>query len=193
MALILGIVTFGACVHSGLIVYVPLYLAARGEGMFAVGSIVSLFLISGAVGTLIAGPLSDRIGHKRFLVCSLGALCPLTVLFLHASGPASVVILALAGMCISPMFAVTLVIAQGLMQGRLGTTAGLMTGVGFGVGGLGVTGLGVVADVWGVESTMQVISVLPLLPWSIVLLLPSAPVTKGAPVQELQAAVAGSK
>ena len=174
LALVLGVVILGACVHSGMVTYVPLYFAARGEGTLALGKILSLFLIAGAVGTLIAGPVSDRIGHKRFLVFSMGLLCPLIVLFLSSSGPASIAILALTGMCISPMFSITLVIAQGFMRGRLGVTAGLLTGLGIGAGGIGVTALGVVADTWGVETTMWLISVLPLLPWGVVLLLPSA-------------------
>src|SRR5262249_17131198 len=94
--------------------------------------------------------------------------------FLRSSGPTSIAILAVIGMCLSPMFSVTLVIAQSLMRGRLGVTAGLMTGLGIGAGGLGVTGLGMMADAWGVESAMRAISVLPLLPWGIVLLLPAA-------------------
>jgi FSR family fosmidomycin resistance protein-like MFS transporter len=190
LVLVLGVVTLGACVHAGMVTYVPLYFAARGEGALAVGKLLSLFLISGAVGTLIAGPVSDRIGHKLFLSISMGVLCPLIVLFLHASGPASIAILALIGMCLSPMFSVTLVIAQSLMKGRLGATAGLMMGLSIGVGGLGVTGLGMVADTWGVETTMRVVSILPLLPWSIILMLPSASRATEEPVRELQVATA---
>jgi FSR family fosmidomycin resistance protein-like MFS transporter len=192
LALILGVVTLGACVHSGLVTYVPLYFAARGEGSLALGKLLSLFLISGAVGTLIAGPLSDRIGHKRFLVVSMGVLCPLIVLFLHASGPASIAVLALTGMCLSPMFSVTLVIAQSVMRGRLGVTAGVMTGLGIGAGGLGVTALGWVADVWGVDAAMRVISFLPVLPWGFVLFLPSGATAKAAPAGQLQVAAVGS-
>lgn len=190
MTLVLGIVTLGACVHSGMVTYVPLYFAARGEEAFAVGKLLSLFLISGAVGTLIAGPLSDRIGHKLFLTLSMGVLCPLIVLFLRSSGPASIAILAVIGMCLSPMFSVTLVIAQSLMRGRLGVTAGLMTGLGIGAGGLGVTALGMVADSWGVETAMRVISFLPLLPWSIVLLLPSETKAKEVGAPSMQVATA---
>jgi FSR family fosmidomycin resistance protein-like MFS transporter len=190
MTLVVLIVTLGACVHSGLVTYVPLYFSARGEGGLVVSSLLSLLLIAGAVGTLIAGPLSDRIGHKLFLILNMGVLCPLIMLFLQTSGPASIVILGLIGMCISPMFSVTLVIAQGLMRGRLGVTAGLMTGVGIGAGGLGVTGLGWIADTRGVETAMQLISVLPLLPWLIVFFLPSPTSPQAAPVGKLQMATA---
>jgi FSR family fosmidomycin resistance protein-like MFS transporter len=86
LALVLGIVTLGACAQSGLVTYVPLYFAARGEGALAVGKLLSLFLISGAVGTLIAGPLSDRIGHKRFLVISMGVPADRTVSALQRAG-----------------------------------------------------------------------------------------------------------
>ena len=186
LALVLGVVTLGACVHSGMVTYVPLYFAARGEGAVIVGSLLSLFLISGAVGTLLAGPISDRIGHKKFLAISMGILCPLIVAFLNAKGPLSIGILVMIGACISPMFSVTLVIAQTLMKGRLGATAGLMMGFGIGAGGLGVTALGMVADGWGVETTMHIISFLPLLPWALVLLLPSgaaSPVMAPGPLQ----------
>ncbi|MBI3756446.1 MAG: MFS transporter [Deltaproteobacteria bacterium] len=192
LAIVLGIVTLGACVQSGMVTYVPLYLAARGEGAVLVGSLLSLFLISGAAGTLVAGPLSDRIGHKRFLTLSMSVVCPLIVAFLHASGPMSIVLLAVIGMFLSPTFSVTLVIAQSLMRGRLGATAGLMTGLGIGAGGLGVTALGKVADVWGVETSMLIISILPILPWGLVLLLPSGVTAHEAPQGNLQMATAES-
>jgi FSR family fosmidomycin resistance protein-like MFS transporter len=152
--------------------------------------LLSLLLIAGAIGTLIAGPLSDRIGHKKFLVFSLGVMCPLIALFLQTSGFTSIFVLTLIGMCISPMFSVTLVIAQTLMRGRLGVTAGLMTGLGIGAGGLGVAVMGRIADLWGVESTMQLISALPLLPWVLVFLLPTTSTIQEAPLGGLQAVTA---
>lgn len=190
LAIVLGVVSLGACVHSGMVTYVPLYFSARGDNAIVVGSLLSLFLISGAVGTLIAGPLSDRIGHKKFLVLSMGVLCPLILLFLRSSGPMSIVILSIIGACLSPMFSVTLVIAQTLMKGRLGATAGLMTGLGIGAGGLGVTALGKVADVWGVETAMHIVSVLPLLPWALIWLLPSGTSAQREPSGHLQPATA---
>jgi FSR family fosmidomycin resistance protein-like MFS transporter len=193
LALVLGVVTLGACIHSGLVTYVPLYFSARGESAFVVGSLLSLLLIAGAVGTLIAGPLSDRIGHKKFLILSMGVLCPLISLFLQTGGFASILVLAAIGMCISPIFSVTLVIAQTLMRGRLGVTAGLMTGLGIGAGGLGVAALGRMADAWGVESTLHVISVLPLIPWVLVLMLPSASPTTETQLGGLQTATAGGE
>lgn len=192
LAIVLGIVTLGACVHAGMVTYVPLYFAARGEGAVIVGSLLSLFLISGAVGTLLAGPIADHIGHKKFLTISMGILCPLIFAFLNAKGPLSIGILAVIGACISPMFSVTLVIAQTLMKGRLGATAGLMMGFGIGAGGLGVTALGMVADGWGVETAMHFIGFLPLLPWSLVLLLPSAATAHEASRGRLQVATAES-
>ena len=86
LALVLSIVTLGACVHAGMSTYVPLYLADQGGDTLKVGSVLSLFLIAGAVGTLLGGPLSDHIGHKRFLVYCTSLLCPLISLFLRTNG-----------------------------------------------------------------------------------------------------------
>ncbi len=174
LTLVLAVVTLGAWVHSGLVAFIPLYYDALGESTLGIGRLLSLFIISGAVGTLIGGPISDRIGHRRFLVLVLAPLCPLVMLFLRSDGLMGVGLLVLMGMCLSPMFTVSLVIAQGMMKERLGMTAGLMTGLGIGAGGLGVTLLGSIADYWGVGTTMQVISFLPLLPWGFALLLPTA-------------------
>ena len=77
LALVLSIVTLGACVHAGMSTYVPLYLADQGGDTLKVGSVLSLFLIAGAVGTLLGGPLADHIGHKRFLVYCTGPVMPL--------------------------------------------------------------------------------------------------------------------
>ncbi|MSQ48402.1 MAG: MFS transporter [Deltaproteobacteria bacterium] len=190
---VLGIVSLGACVHGGLVTYVPLYFSARGENPLVVGSLLSLLLIAGAIGTLIAGPLSDRIGHKKFLIFSMGVMCPLIALFLQTSGFTSMLVLTIIGMCISPIFSVTLVIAQTLMRGRLGVTAGLMTGVGIGVGGLGVAVMGRIADLWGVESTMQLISIVPLLPWALVFLLPTTATRADTSLRGLRTATVEGK
>ena len=192
LALVLSIVTLGACVHAGMSTYVPLYLADQGGDTLKVSSVLSLFLIAGAVGTLLGGPLADHIGHKRFLVYCTGLLCPLIFLFLQTHGTTSIVILGLAGMCLAPMFSVTLVIAQGLMRGRLGITAGLMTGLGIGVGGLGVAVLGAAADMWGLATTMQLITLLPLLPWILVWFLPSDAPQAVEPSPSLQPATGKS-
>lgn len=193
LPLVVGIVMLSSCVQGGLVAYVPLYFDARGEGTLAVGTLLSVLLISGAVGTIIAGPLSDRIGHKRFLTLNLSVLCPLIVLFLSTSGPLRIAVLALTGMCLSPTFSVTLVIAQGLLRQRLGMVAGLMTGLGIGAGGLGVIALGKVADVWGVETTLSIVSILPLLPWGLVWLLPARTATQSPPAQESEMLLVGAK
>jgi hypothetical protein len=65
-------------------------------------------------------------------------------------------------------------------------------GFGIGAGGLGVMALGMVADGWGVETTMRVISVLPLLPWALVMVLPSGATTQEASQGRFQVATAAS-
>jgi FSR family fosmidomycin resistance protein-like MFS transporter len=63
----------GSLRTPGMVTYVPLIFRTWRKRNL-VSSLLSLFLISGAAGTLVAGPLSDRIGHKRFLTLSMGVV-----------------------------------------------------------------------------------------------------------------------
>ena len=78
------------------------------------------------------------------------------------------------------------------MRGRLGITAGLMTGLGIGVGGLGVAVLGAAADMWGLATIMQFIALLPLLPWILVWFLPNDAPQAVEPTPALQPAAGKS-
>jgi len=52
----------------GLLSYIPFYYIdfLRGDPVYA-GTLVSLFLLGGAAGTLAGGPLADRLGHKFYI------------------------------------------------------------------------------------------------------------------------------
>ena len=64
--------------------YIPFYYInyLKGNPLYA-GKLVSTFLISGALGTLIGAPLADRWGHKKFLLQV--SLFPIILLFFFFS------------------------------------------------------------------------------------------------------------
>ena len=104
-------------------------------------------LLGGAVGTLIGGPLADRFGRRTVLVGSMLVIPPLVVGFL-LSGPGAraLVFAALAGAATIATFAVTIVMGQEYLPGRLGVAAGVTIGLSIGLGGVGAPLLGVLAD-----------------------------------------------
>lgn len=181
LALLISVVVMRAWTQMGISNYIPLYYVSYlGKSPAFASGLLSAFLIAGAAGTLIGGPLSDRFGRKPLIVASMVVLVPLVYLFLHAGGSEVVVLAALTGFAIVSTFAVTVVFGQELLPGSVGVASGLMMGFSIGMGGLGVTALGWVADVWGVPATFKVISVLPVLGLILALFLPGARTASGS-------------
>jgi FSR family fosmidomycin resistance protein-like MFS transporter len=128
-----------------------------------------VYLFATAAGTLIGGPIGDRIG-RRFVIWGsiLGAL-PFTLALPYANLFWTGVLTVPIGLIIASAFSAIIVYAQDLMPGRVGTVAGLFFGFAFGMGGIGAASLGALADhtsigfVYGVCSFLPAIGLLALL------------------------------
>ncbi|MEJ5175890.1 MFS transporter [Erwinia sp. MYb416] len=122
-----------------------------------------IFLFAVAAGTVIGGPIGDKIGRKRVIWVSILGVAPFTLMLPYANlwwtGALSVVI----GFVLASAFYAIMVYAQELMPGRIGMVSGLFFGFSFGMGGLGAAVLGVVADHQGIELVYQICAYLPLL------------------------------
>jgi MFS transporter, FSR family, fosmidomycin resistance protein len=126
---------------------------------------ICLFVFLGAVaiGTLIGGPVGDRIGRKRVIWGSILGILPFTVVLPYVSLPATVALSAVIGLILASAFSATVVYGQELMPDRIGMVSGLFFGLSFGMGGLGAALLGVLADWTGVDYVYKVCSFLPLI------------------------------
>jgi FSR family fosmidomycin resistance protein-like MFS transporter len=181
LLLLISVVTVRSWTQLGLVSYIPFYYIdyLKGDPLYA-GKLVSTFLMAGALGTLIGSPLADRWGHKNFLLISLILTFPILLLFYNTSGLIAFVLLGIAGMVLISSFALTTVMAQVLLPQHLGMASGLMVGFAIGTGGIGVTLLGTIADIWGVPVAMKTIFVLPLVAFGLALLVKYPPPTKSA-------------
>jgi FSR family fosmidomycin resistance protein-like MFS transporter len=169
--LLVTIATVRSWVQFGLTTYIPFYYInyLKGNPLYA-GKLVTTFLMSGTLGTLIGAPLSDRWGHKKYLAGSLLLSFPLLLLFNYSSGPMVFIFLGMSGMVLISSFALTTVMAQALLPQHLGIASGMMVGFSISAGGVGVTLLGVIADHWGVPMAIQSIFILPLIAFGLSLL-----------------------
>ena len=122
-----------------------------------------LFLFAVASGTLIGGPVGDRIGRKYVIWVSILGVAPFTLLLPYANlfwtGVLSVVI----GLVLSSAFSAILVYAQELVPGKVGLIAGLFFGLAFGMGGIGAAVLGRLADHTSIRHVFNLCAFLPLL------------------------------
>jgi FSR family fosmidomycin resistance protein-like MFS transporter len=139
----------------------------------ALGSVaLSAMLLGGAVGTLTGGPLADRFGRRAVLVGSMLVIPPLVVAFLLSGPVIGILFAALAGAVTIATFAVTIVMGQEYLPGRLGVAAGVTIGLSIGLGGLGAPLLGLLADAHGLTAVFEIVAVLPLAALALSLALP---------------------
>jgi MFS transporter, FSR family, fosmidomycin resistance protein len=126
---------------------------------------IHLFLFLGAVaaGTIIGGPIGDRIGRKYVIWGSILGVLPFTLLLPHANLFWTSVLSVIIGLILSSAFSAILVYAQELVPGRVGMISGLFFGLAFGMGGLGAALLGRLADATSITSVYGVCAFLPAL------------------------------
>ncbi len=142
--------------------YLPNLLTARGLPLTAIGAIVTAFLIAAAIGLYAGGACADRFGAARVAIVGLVASVPPLLLALALHGPWVVVMLMLGSALISVQNAPGVALAQSLLPRNLGTALGLMNGVAFGLGSLGVALIGVVVTRSGPDAALAVTALAPL-------------------------------
>jgi MFS transporter, FSR family, fosmidomycin resistance protein len=187
LTLLVAFVVLRSWVSVSFASFIPLYFTGiRHADPRLAGVLVSVFLGAGAVGTLLGGLAADRWGHRRMLILSMAVLPPLLWMLPRASGPWAVLAALVSGMAVVSTFAVAMVMAQTMFPSRIGLISGLIIGFAVGMGGIGVTLLGAIADRWGLLSAMDVTALLPIVALAIALLLPPDARPEAAGVPEPQ-------
>jgi FSR family fosmidomycin resistance protein-like MFS transporter len=122
-----------------------------------------VFLGAMAAGTIIGGPVGDRIGRRAVIWLSILGVLPFTLALPYANLAWTAVLTAVIGLILASAFPAIIVYAQELVPGRVGAISGLFFGFAFGMGGVAAAVLGVVADREGIDFVYHVCSFLPAL------------------------------
>ena len=163
LLLLLTFIFFRSTLNAGLSTYIPLYYVhyLNGSPVYA-GYMLSLFLGGGVFGTFLGATLSDKLGRKTIIAGSMLVVLPMVAALPYTSGLVTMILLTVIGFFLISSFATTLVLAQEMMPGYEGMASGLTIGFTIGLGGLGVTILGYIADLYGIPAIFSVLSFLPL-------------------------------
>jgi FSR family fosmidomycin resistance protein-like MFS transporter len=180
---VLGIViALRSFVYFGFVTFIPLYyIHVLGTSKATGSAALSVMLAGGAIGTLVGGRLADRFGRRAVLRGSMLLLPPLIVAFLVSGPVLAMVFAALAGAATIATFAVTIVMGQEYLPGRIGVASGVTIGLSIGLGGVGAPLLGVLADAHGLRSVFELTAVFPLLALALAQLLPAVAPSTDAP------------
>jgi len=165
--------------------FLPVLLASQGHPPTLAGDMLTVFLVSGALGGFIGGYIGDRFGYKNSIVASLAfALLPMYI-FLQSTNISSItwIALGLCGAALQSTVPSSIVWAQQIMPANAAMASGMMLGLTFGLGGVGTAITGAAADVFGLQPAL----LLALLPLAITLpLVYSIPNSQTSQVRSIQ-------
>jgi FSR family fosmidomycin resistance protein-like MFS transporter len=174
LVLLVAVVSMRSWIHSGVSSFLPLYYVnVMGWTITTAEIHLFVFLLAGAIGTFFGGVLADRYGKKNLMVFSMLGSVPFLIMLPYLSGVWSYMNVYMLGLISLSSFAVSVVYAQELYPGNVGMVSGLMIGFSIGIGGIGASVLGGLADLVGLLIVLQLLVVLPILGWIMSFRLPN--------------------
>ncbi|MBI5651977.1 MAG: MFS transporter [Chloroflexi bacterium] len=173
IAVTLGLVIFlRAWIHSSVTTYIPQVYKSLGFSTDAAGQILFNILLPVAIGGLIGGTLSDKVGRRRILILSTALAGPALWGLLQTANETSFLLAPLLGLTLGASIPVTLVMAQSLIPRGMGMMSGVVFGFTFIAGGIGVAINGLIADQFGIVPTMTLNAALLIIAAALALFLP---------------------
>jgi MFS transporter, FSR family, fosmidomycin resistance protein len=164
IAILLGLVFSKSFYTASLSSYYTFYLISKFQlSVESAQLYLFLFLASVALGTLIGGPLGDRIGRKWVIWGSILGVLPFTLALPYANLFWTGLLTVIIGMTLASASSAIVVYAFDLAPGKIGTMAGLFFGLSFGLAGVGAAALGKLADATSIDFVYQVCAFLPLI------------------------------
>ncbi len=162
MGTLVAMIAFRSLAWFGLITFVPLWEVAHGHSKAYGGRVLAIMLLAGGIGTLLLGPIADRIGNRTVLIVSQALVGPLVLVFVFVGGIPGVVALSLIAACVVGTFGVTMVLSQVYLPRHIGMASGLTIGLSIGLGGVAAVVLGAIADGVDLRTAMYVVAAAPV-------------------------------
>jgi FSR family fosmidomycin resistance protein-like MFS transporter len=162
MAILIALVFSKFFYLASISSYYTFYLIHRfGLSVQNAQLMLFIFLGAAALGTVVGGPIGDRIGRKLVIWVSILGVLPFTLALPFVGLGGTIVLSFIIGFVLSSAMPAMIVYAQELVPGRIGLISGLFFGLAFGMGGLGAAAIGLIADHYGIVVTYQLCSILP--------------------------------
>lgn len=152
-----------AWIYSGLSNFIPQQMTFLGFSRAQATTVLSIMLITNSAGVLVGGLLADRFGPRLVMTTSILLLSPVLYLVSSAS-PANIGLFSyLAGFLVGIPVSTVLLVGQSYLPSGKSLATGLVLGISFTIGAIGVALTGVIADHWGLSVGLLVFSLLALI------------------------------
>lgn len=121
------------------------------------------FVFATAFGTMLGGPIGDRIGRRYVIWASILGAAPFAIAMPYMSLWGSIACSFGVGFMLSSAFPAIVIMAQELLPNRIGMISGLFFGLAFGIAGVAAALWGVYAEAHGITAVFHLSAYLPLL------------------------------
>ncbi|MBA2518082.1 MAG: MFS transporter [Chloroflexia bacterium] len=173
ISVVVGVMMLRAWSVFGLQAFIPIWYASMGYEPSFYGLLATTLVLANVIGAIGAGHLADRFGRRILIVGSTILSVPALLLFAQFPGSIAFVTAAAIGLLAASTTPLLLVTAQQLMVGRAGMASGLVLGLGFVMGAIGVPILGAVGDAHGIQNAMRLLALIAAASASVAAFLPS--------------------
>ncbi len=170
---IIGVMASRSGTVIGIEAFIPTWYKSLGYSASFYGPLATTVVVASALGTIGSGTLADRYGRRAVIVGALILTIPVIILFAQFTGPIGFLTGAAVGFLAASTGPLMLVMGQQLMAGRAGVASGLILGLGFVTGAIGVPVMGAMADAFGIAAAMRFQVVIVLITIAVAFFLPS--------------------
>ena len=155
LAMVIGVMMSRSWTVNVFQSFTPTWYAQMGYGPSFYGPLATTLVLASAVGTVGCGSLADRFGRRTVILATLVLSAPAVLLFTLFPGPWAFVSAIFIGFLAASTAPLMLLMAQQLMAARAGLASGLVMGLGFVTGALGVPINGAIADHIGLQKSLM--------------------------------------
>jgi FSR family fosmidomycin resistance protein-like MFS transporter len=173
LALVIGVMMSRSWTVNVFQAFTPTWYEQLGYGPEFYGPLATTLVLASAVGTVGCGTLADRYGRRVVILATLVLSVPAIWLFTAFPGPWAFASAILIGFLAASTAPLMLLMAQQLMVERAGLASGLVMGLGFVTGAIGIPINGAIADHIGLQLSLMTHIILVIATIAIAWFLPS--------------------
>ncbi len=155
LAAVIGVMMSRSWTVQAFQAFTPTWYRELGYGPGFYGPLATTLVLASAAGTVGCGALADRYGRRTLIIGTLVLSIPAILLFTKFPGPWAFGSAILIGFLAASTAPLMLLMAQQLMSARAGLASGLVMGLGFVTGAIGVPINGAIADVIGLQYSLM--------------------------------------
>lgn len=160
---------------ESLTTFLPTYMKTQGASLAMAAAAYSIFSLTGAVGALTSGPLSDRIGRRLTIAGATVISAALMLLFLQAEGALIALLLLALGLFALSRTAVMMALVQEYLPEHRATANGIYMVIAFLLRPVAALMIGFLGDRYGLHAVFFWSAFTSLLALPFIYLLPETP------------------